>query len=85
MVGIEFRNRDRDGIALLDNPHLRDELGAYLDSEEPLLACSHCLGTSGRMFQHRQLKKGELDLAAQRQDRPVMDLLDPSLLVGPRR
>lgn len=59
LEGTAVQNRDQDGVKIHDNPHLREDLAAYLRDERPLEACSYCLGSSGRRFPHRQIKRGE--------------------------
>jgi len=59
LAGRSVENRDLDAVRIFDNPNLRAELESYLRSEEPLEACYYCLGSSGRRFPHRQLKRGE--------------------------
>lgn len=64
--GVQFTNKEQDGVALHNNPRLRDELAAYLANKKvPLKACSHCLGTIGRKMANRQLdvagRRAELD------------------------
>ncbi len=49
-----------DGLPIDGRAELRDDLAAYLQSEKPLRACEHCLGTSGRFRGHRQLGLGEI-------------------------
>lgn len=55
--GIRFDSPPGDGVALHDNPALRDDLSRYLDSGSPLAACAYCLGSSGRDVPHRQLDR----------------------------
>ena len=52
-------NREFDAVRIHDNPNLREELETYLRDRNPLEACHYCLGSSGRRFPHRQLKRGE--------------------------
>jgi organic radical activating enzyme len=58
--GKMVENRDRDGVRIHGNPHLRGALESYLRDEAPLEACSYCLGSSGRRFPHRQMTRDEL-------------------------
>jgi organic radical activating enzyme len=60
LEGEPVANRDLDAVRIFDNPNLRAELESYLRSDEPLEACYYCLGSSGRRFPHRQLKRGEV-------------------------
>jgi hypothetical protein len=60
-LGVDFDNREEDGVALHDNPHLREELARCLSSERPLAACRYCLGTSAPWTSNFQM-----DPAAQR-------------------
>lgn len=43
-----------DGVSL-DEPDLLRKLLLYLESEEPLASCRHCLGAEGGWITHRQL------------------------------
>ena len=45
---------EKDGVALAGED-LAGRLLSYLESEEPLLSCRHCLGSSGAREAHRQL------------------------------
>ena len=53
-----------DGVALRDNPNLREDLERYLAEDRPLIACGFCLGTSGREAPHRQLDARERSAAS---------------------
>lgn len=57
LAGIEFPGPEVDGIPIHGNPHLAEEIEARLKSNEPLKACSYCLGSSGPMIQHRQMNR----------------------------
>ncbi len=46
--------RERDGLDL-SGDDLRDRLRGYLEAEEPLESCRHCLGASGALQAHRQV------------------------------
>ena len=58
--GVFLQNRAKDGVPIHGNPHLREELIAYLRKDEPLDACSYCLGSSGKKFHHYQLDRTEV-------------------------
>jgi hypothetical protein len=47
-----------DGVPIVDSPDLARQLLTYLLSTEPLQACSRCLGTVGRRFDHAQEPRG---------------------------
>ena len=51
--------RVEDGIPLHE-PNLGERLVAALQSDKPLAACAHCLGTVGRYEKWRQLKPEEV-------------------------
>lgn len=55
LLGIDFDNRETDGVRLHDNPHLREELARALAATEPLKACDFCLGTCAPWAPQRQL------------------------------
>lgn len=66
-----------NGVRLSDAPGFREELLAYLESPEPLLACRRCLGAVGKMFPHQQVgRRTWLELV----DRDVEELLDREYL-----
>jgi hypothetical protein len=67
----------RNGIEIDDSPEFRDRLLAYLTSPEPLPACRNCLGSSGRWFEHEQVRRDEFRPA---QGRPTEDLIHPRLV-----
>ncbi len=47
---------ESDGVEL-GGPFLLRRLLGYLESDEPLASCHHCLGTSGAWDEHRQLPR----------------------------
>jgi GTP 3',8-cyclase len=60
--GIASRLSGDDGVGLLDDDGpgpLLGRLAAYLEGEEPLASCRHCLGASGPWEPHRQLARAE--------------------------
>lgn len=73
LLGLEFQNKERDGVALHDNPDLRQELEQYLaDSKSPFSACSYCLGSIGNYVDCQQLDARGLESElADRNDRPL--------------
>ena len=66
-----------NGIKIDDSPGFRDRLLSYLTSPEPLPACDNCLGSSGRWFEHEQVRREEFRTA---QGRPTEDLIHPRLV-----
>lgn len=63
LLGRDLDNRERDGVALHDNPRLRDDLVLYLASPDPLAACSWCLGSRGPHVAVKQLNRAALRAA----------------------
>ena len=57
MAGIDFAGNEVDGIPIHGNPHLAEEVEARVKSEQPLKACTYCLGSSGPMISHRQVNR----------------------------
>jgi Radical SAM superfamily/4Fe-4S single cluster domain len=49
-----------DGLKIDSRPTLLRDLQDYFSCERPLRACAFCLGTSGRLEPHRQLKFVEI-------------------------
>jgi len=43
-----------DGLPIADSPAFAQRLLAFLESPEPLRVCTRCLGSVGRLFEHRQ-------------------------------
>ncbi len=60
LQGQSIQNHTVDGVKIHDNPRLYDDLQAYLRDERPLEACHYCLGSCGRRFAHRQMRRNEL-------------------------
>lgn len=60
MRGVAFHNKSQDGISLHDNPNLGEALAEYLGTNEPLKACSYCLGSIGKTIPSHQLTKDQL-------------------------
>lgn len=67
----------RNGIKIEDSPEFPARLLSYLTSSEPLPACRNCLGSSGRWFEHQQVRREEFRPA---QRRPTEDLVHPRLV-----
>lgn len=60
--GEHVENKIADSVQIQNNPNLRRDLEAYLNRQEPLIACAYCLGDNGIDFAHHQLnKKGVID------------------------
>jgi hypothetical protein len=57
LLGVEFKNRDADGIALHNNRDLYEQLKECLSSTRPLASCSYCLGSYGPLTPRRQLNR----------------------------
>jgi len=57
MAGIDFPGPEADGIRIHGNPRLAEEIDARVRSNEPLKACTYCLGSSGPMIGHRQMNR----------------------------
>jgi Radical SAM superfamily/4Fe-4S single cluster domain len=83
--GIAFENRTTDGVPLHDNPHLGAQLEAYLRSEEPLSACTYCLGTVGITRPHHQLRGTALRDELAEDHTETVTMIDSELLrITPR-
>lgn len=67
-----------DGIRIHEGDALGGELKAYLDSEAPLRSCEWCCGVIGKRFPQTQTPK---QAWLGRHDRPIAEMLEPSLLV----
>jgi 4Fe-4S single cluster domain len=57
LAGIDFPDPAVDGIQIHGNPRLAEDIAARLKSNEPMAACSYCLGSSGPMISHRQMNR----------------------------
>ena len=49
----------KDGLKITDSHDFLRQLSEYLCSQEPLLACRYCLGSSGKHRPHRLVKASE--------------------------
>lgn len=79
--GITFDNRETDGVALHDNPHLHRDLDALIRRSEPLDACRYCLGSWARSTPNRQLSgKAQIEFLT-RPPTDLADLIDPEIIV----
>ncbi|MBV9385887.1 MAG: radical SAM protein [Chroococcidiopsidaceae cyanobacterium CP_BM_ER_R8_30] len=47
----------QNGVKIIDSPKFAKDLLTYLESSEPLEACSHCLGSVGKLFSHEQKER----------------------------
>jgi organic radical activating enzyme len=66
-----------DRLAITGSPDFGERLLAFLERPEPLAACRHCLGSSGKIFEHSQVaRSGWRDL----QRSPAEDMLDRPFL-----
>lgn len=66
-----------NGIQIDGSPEFRGRLLSYLTSPEPLPACRNCLGSSGKWFEHQQVRREEFRPA---QCHPTEDLIHPRLV-----
>jgi organic radical activating enzyme len=57
MAGRNYPGYHIDGLDIQDQRNLRRRLKDYAFSKEPLEACHYCLGSSGKMMPHVQLRK----------------------------
>jgi len=64
-----------DGVKLTFDPELREQLRAYLSCEQPLEACSYCLGSSGAELSHHQLNGAGLMKILSADDPPYPELI----------
>lgn len=56
---IENNSMNINGIKIEDSDDLEKELINYINSTEPLKACSHCLGTVGKYIELKQIPKNK--------------------------
>jgi len=49
-----------DGIKVIDNPGFHEQLVQYLEAPHPLEFCKYCLGSAGKLFPHREIRKHDL-------------------------
>lgn len=49
-----------DGVKVSNDPGFHQELVAYLRSTQPLDFCKNCLGSVGKLFPHREIRKRDL-------------------------
>jgi organic radical activating enzyme len=67
-----------DGVPL-HGDNLLARLADYIEDEEPLRSCRHCLGTAGKNITQRQMSREEVR-SAEADPRPAGELLDWPLL-----
>lgn len=48
---------EKNGIRILNNVNLKEDLEKYINSNEPIQACNYCLGTVGKKFEIKQVSK----------------------------
>ena len=79
--GIEFENREVDSVPIHDNPNLYDDLSRFIRNQEPLKACSYCLGSWARSTPNEQLStKNAREFVARQPDR-LADLVSTEWIV----
>ena len=66
-----------DRVRISRDPAFGAELREFLARDEPLEACRHCLGTSGRRIAHSQVRRRAFLVP---QDHPTEALVDPRYL-----
>jgi hypothetical protein len=66
-----------DSIQIDDSRSFGDALLSYLESQEPLQTCGHCLGTAGVRLAHVQIRRKEFRAF---QSHPAEELVDSELL-----
>ena len=73
---------ERDRIAISDRPTLQDELLAFVNSPDPLEACSNCLGTVGIQEPHNLPTRGRWRESIDRSSEELIDYawLEKSLI-----
>jgi organic radical activating enzyme len=65
--------RRADGLAIEDSPGFGERLLALLNSPDPLLGCTNCLGTAGKRFPHVQVRRSEFRGHQQRTTEELVD------------
>jgi MoaA/NifB/PqqE/SkfB family radical SAM enzyme len=83
LKGVQFDNYEHDGVRIAGNPDLENDLRRYLESEEPLDACAHCLGSVGKVSPNEQLSKIRLRAEIEQNHEDVRDLIDWELFAAP--
>jgi organic radical activating enzyme len=84
-LGLDSKLLERDGVPVRDNPDLRDQLAAYLRNEEPLAACSYCLGCVGKTVPLRQMNKAAALHWLSEKDPEIPELIDWDEVAKARR
>lgn len=67
------RRPEPDGIALVDGPDFQDDLLAYVNSPQPLMACTNCVGTAGVQEPHALLPRKTW---REHIERPMAEVID---------
>ncbi len=63
-------------VPVRNNPDLRRQLEQYLRNEQPLIACSYCLGCAGRTTASRQMNKPAMQAWLAEKDPDVREMID---------
>ena len=79
-VGSALPEWYRDSVPLRDNRDLRTQLAEYLVSEEPLEACSYCLGCVGKSTRSRQMNRAAVEDWVSEKDPDIHELIDSKSL-----
>ena len=70
---IENCSFDKNGIKILGNQNLEEELEKYINSTSPLQACDYCLGTVGKKFKIMQVSKEKYKKEAEKNIEEMLD------------
>lgn len=70
---IENCSFDKNGIKILGNQNLEEELEKYINSISPLQACDYCLGTVGKKFKIMQVSKEKYKKEAEKNIEEMLD------------
>jgi hypothetical protein len=76
-LAIAGGERSRDGVPIADDAGFRERLLAYLNDDQPLRSCQHCLGAVGQRFPHEEIRRQRWRGS---QRRRTEDLLDHGFL-----
>jgi organic radical activating enzyme len=79
--GIALDNKDADSVAIHNNPNLYDQIDALIRQEEPLEACSYCLGSWARRTPNRQLSRKDIQTFLTRKPDLLGDLVNEEWIV----
>jgi len=79
--GISFENKESDSVAIHESADLYQDLDSLIRRQEPLKACSFCLGSWARSTPNEQLSKSDIQAFVTRKPDELARLVSPAWIV----